>query len=70
MPPVDPSDLKGLRVDAVLADARTGETKWIDVSVVNTERTNTERERERDRPKREKEKKEREKDRETQTREI
>jgi len=36
MPPVDPSDLKGLRVDLAMTDEVSGEAQWIDVSVINT----------------------------------
>ena len=36
MPPVSRRDLTGLRVDLALTDPRTGESRWIDVSLVNT----------------------------------
>lgn len=36
LPLLKPSELKGLRIDAALENPVTGETKWIDVSVMHT----------------------------------
>ena len=36
LPLLKPSELKGLRIDAALENPATGETKWVDVSVMHT----------------------------------